>query len=202
MLRKHAVFIGILASALLILVATWVYPGGNWADPQAVGFKWTKNFISNLFQPKAINGADSSSRYWADAGMILLSASFALFFAGYARRIPSPNAKRVTRWAGFAAMVCMVLIVTPLHDLMVALSSTFFLLALFYITVFVWRSRLHLFKFLCTAVLAITYFTLYLYGTAQVEYLAVMQKVTFLSVIGLVLALEYFTKAEDFNPSV
>ena len=189
--------IGLLLSAMLLIVATKVYPGGNWADPQAPGFVWSKNFISNLFQPKAINGADSNSRYWADAGMILLAVSFAVFFIGYADRLPDMKAGKVVKWCTVVAMVTMMLVVTPLHDLMIALSSTFFLVCFFYITVFILKSRLHLFKLLCVAYLGISYYTLYLYGMGRIENLAIMQKVTVVSQILLLLGLQYFTDKES-----
>jgi hypothetical protein len=198
--RKHFVLIGLLLSAILLIIATQVYPGGNWADPQAPGFDWTKNFFSNLFPSKALNGAESNSRYWADAGMVLLACSFAVFFIGYADRLPDLNARRVVKWSAVIATVTMTLVVTPMHDLMVALSSTFFLLCIFYVTVFVLRSRLHLFKVLCVLYMGLSYYTLYLYGMAKIENLAIMQKVTVVSQILLLLGLQYFTKVEDFEP--
>jgi hypothetical protein len=200
MLRRHSVLIGLLASIPLLVIATLVYPGGNWADPQAPGFDWTKNFFSNLFQPKAMNGADSNSRYWADAGMVLMACSFAVFFVGYADRLPDMKARRVVKWSAVVAMVTMMLVVTPLHDLMVALSSTFFLLCFFYITVFILKSRLLLFKVLCVAYLGLSYYTLYLYGMAKIENLAILQKVTVVSQILLLLGLQYFTTEEDLKP--
>ena len=47
--------------------------------------------------------------------------------------------------------------------------------------------------------LLIFYFNLYLYGTSNLEWLPIMQKVTFISTVILILCLEYFTKKEDFD---
>lgn len=199
MLKKYSVLLGITGSLILLMVATAVYPGGSFFDKNSVGFDWTKNFISNLFGSKAINGADNPSRIWAGLGMIFLSMSFATFFIGFSKRIPDRGAARIIKYLGAGGMICTFLIVTPLHDIMVTIASTLFLISIFYITVFVLKSRLHLFKILCIICLLIFYYTLYLYGSGSFTNLPVMQKVTFASVIILVLGLEYFTQKEDFD---
>lgn len=199
MLKKYSVLSGIIIALSLLLIATMVYPGGSLFDKDSIGFNWSENFISNLFAAKAVNGADNPSRIWADVGMIFLAGSFALFFIGFSKKIPVQSAAKIIRYVGAGGMLFTFLIVTPLHDLMVTLSSTLFLLSVFYITVFVIKSRLHLFKILCVVCMLIFYYTLYLYGSGNFAWLPVMQKVTFASVIILVLGLEYFTTKEDFE---
>jgi len=198
-LRKHLVLIGIVISILLLLIATRVYPGGSLFDKNSPGFDWSKNFISNLFAEKAINGLDNPSRIWADAGMIFLSVSFALFFFNFSKKIPIKSAANVVKYIGAGNMVFTFLIVTPLHDIMVTVSGTLFLVNLFYITVFILKSRLLLFKFLCIICLLLYYLTFYLYGSWNLDWLPVMQKITFLSSVFLILGLEYFTRKEDFE---
>ena len=198
MFKKYSVLIGIIISISLILVATMVYPGGSMFDKNSTGFSWKKNFISNLFSAKAINGADNASRIWADAGMIFLSASFALFFVNFSKKIPVKSASRIIKYMGAAGMLFTFLIVTPLHDIMVTISVILFLVSIFYITVFILMSRLHLFKFVCVIGLLIIYYTLYLYGSGNFVYLPITQKITFASKVILILCLEYFTSADDF----
>lgn len=199
MLKRHSVFIGIIAALLLLTIAMMVYPGGSMFDKNSVGFDLTKNFISNLFGEQALNGADNPSRYWADAGMIFLAVSFAMFFIRFSERIPQKSAANVIKYAGAGGMFFTFLIVTPLHDIMVTIASTMFLLSIFYITVFILKSRLHIFKFLCVGCMLIFYYTLYLYGSGNFDSLPIMQKITVISMIMLILALEYFTKKEDFE---
>jgi hypothetical protein len=199
-LKRHSVLIGITISVLLILIATMVYPGGSLFDKDSIGFDWSRNFVSNLFSAKAINGSDNLSRIWADGGMIFLSGSFAIFFIKFSTKIPVKNAANIIKYLGAGGMLFTFLIVTPLHDIMVTIASTLFLVSLFYITVFVFKTRLHLFKFLCVICLLIYYYTLYLYGSGNYILLPIMQKITFASTIILILGLEYFTKKEDFQP--
>lgn len=199
MLKKHLVLIGISASLLLLSIAMMVYPGGSVLDKNSVGFDLTKNFISNLFGAKALNGSENPARYWADAGMIFLAVSFAIFFMRFSEKIPQKSAANIIKYAGAGGMIFTFLIVTPLHDIMVTIASTLFLLSIFYITVFVLKSKLHFFKVLCVIGMLNFYFTLYLFGFGDLIYLPTMQKVTYFSMIILILLLEYFTTKEDFE---
>ncbi|HTE25709.1 hypothetical protein [Flavitalea sp.] len=199
MLKRHSVLIGTTIAISLMLIAIRVYPGGSFSDKDSIGFDWTKNFISNLFDAKAVNGADNSSRVWADAGMIFLSVSFSIFFIEFSKKIPLKGAARVIKCFGAGGMLFSFLIVTPLHNMMVLLAGTMYLVSIFYITAFILKSRLHLLKFLCIICLLIFYYTMFLYGTHNLVLLPIMQKVTFASVIILILILEYFTKKEDFQ---
>lgn len=198
MLKKYSVLIGVIISVFLLAIAISVYPGGSYFDKNSVGFDLTKNFISNLFASTAVNGSDNPSRIWADAGMIFLSVSFAIFFINFSKKIPHKSAANVIKYCGAGNMLFTFLIVTPLHDVMVTISGTFFLVSLFYITVFILKSKLLLFKFACVICMLIFYYTIYLYGSGNWDWLPVMQKTIFISCVLLVLGLEYFTTSEDF----
>lgn len=200
MLKRYSVLIGIVISLSLILIATFNYPGGSLFDKNSIGFNWKSNFISNLFGEKAVNGLDNPARFWASAGMIFLSASFALFFIEFSKKIPNKGAANVIKYCGAMGMVFTFLIATPLHDTMITVASTMFLISIFYITVFVFKSKLHLFKVLCVICLLVFYSTLYLYGSGTfLIFLPIMQKLNFAITIILIVGLEYFTKKEDFE---
>jgi hypothetical protein len=200
MLKKYSVLLGIIISILLLLLATLNYPGGSQFDKTSIGYDWKNNYISNLFSEKAVNGSDNPSRFWAIGGMLFLSASFAIFFIEFSNKITAKGASRAIKYFGAGGMLFTFLIVTPLHNIMITIASTMFLISIFYITIFVFRSRLHLFKFLCIVCLLVFYCTLYLYGSGNyLEFLPVMQKITLAITIILILGLEYFTKKEDFQ---
>ena len=126
-------------------------------DKNSIGFDWTKNFISNLFGAKALNGAENPSRIWAYTGMILLPFSYAIFFINMSKKLPEKNVANILKYGGAANILFMFLIVTPLHDLMLNVSITLFWTCFGFITGFILRSRLHLFKFLCVVCLLIFY---------------------------------------------
>ncbi len=173
--------------------------GGSLLDKNSTGFDWSKNYISNLFAAKAINASENPSRIWALIGMGLHSVGYGIFFINMSKKIAARHAANVLKYIGAANMIFSFLIVTPLHDAMVTISGTLFLMGLFYITVFILKTRLHLLKFSCIICLLIFYYTLYPYGSGNWGLLAIMQKVSFISSMLLVLGIEYFTKKEDFK---
>jgi hypothetical protein len=176
-----------------------VYPGGSLLNENSIDFDWSQNFISNLFAPKAVNGLKNPSMIWAIIGIVFHSIGYGIFFFHMSKKIPEKQATTVLKLIGFANIIFTFLIATPLHDIMVTISSTLFLIGLFYIRFFIFKTKLHLFKFACSICLLIFYYTLYLYGSGNWELLAVMQKITFISSMFLILGLEYFTKEEGFK---
>jgi len=198
MIKKHSVFIGVVLSLILMIIAISIYPGGSMFDKNSIGFDWTKNFISNLFGAKALNGAENPSRIWAYTGMILLPFSYAIFFINMSKKLPEKNVANILKYGGAANILFMFLIVTPLHDLMLNVSITLFWTCFGFITGFILRSRLHLFKFLCVVCLLIFYYSIFLWATNDWDLLPTMQKVNFINSTLLILGLEYFTKQEDF----
>jgi hypothetical protein len=198
MIKKYAVLTGVVISLILMIIATSIYPGGSMFDKNSVGFDWTKNFISNLFATKALNGSENSSRIWACLGMIILPSSYAIFFIHMSKKIPDKNAGNIIKYGGALNILSMALIVTPMHDLMLNISITLFWTCIFIVTVFILKTRLHLFKFLCVVCLVIFYYSIYLWATNDWNLLPIMQKVNFINSTLLILGLEYFTKQEDF----
>ena len=199
MIKKHLVLICLVISMNLMVMATLVYPGGSLLDKNSTGFQWSTNFISNLFAAKAINGLENTSRIWALIGMVFHSVGYGIFFINMSKKISAKHAATILKLIGAANILFTFLIATPLHDLMVTISSTLFLIGLFYITVFILKTKLHLFKFSCIICLLTFYFTLYLYGSGNWGLLAIMQKISFISSMLLVLGLEYYTKQDDFK---
>lgn len=198
MIKKYSVLTGIVISLILILIAISIYPGGTMFDEYSTGFSWTKNFMSNLFGTKALNGAENPSRIWAYAGMILLPFTYAVFFINMSKKIPEKNAASILKYGGVANILATFLTVTPLHDIMLIISTTLFWTCLVIITIFILKTRLHLFKVFCIISLLVFYYSVYLWGISDWSLLPIMQKVNFASSTLLILGLEYFAKQEDF----
>ncbi|MEO6546722.1 MAG: hypothetical protein ABIN94_01935 [Ferruginibacter sp.] len=198
MIKKYLVLIGVALSLTLMLIAISIYPGGSMFDKNAIGFDWSKNFISNLFAARAINGAKNYGRIWAYAGMIILPLTYFIFFVNMSKKLPDRNAGIILQYGGAFNVLMMFLIVTPLHDLMLNMSLTLFWTCIVVITVFILKTKLHLFKLLCIVCLAIFYYSIFLWATNNWALLPIMQKVNFVNSTLLILGLEYFTKHEDF----
>ena len=85
---------------------------------------------------------------------------------------------------------------------MVTVSGILMLISLFYIAIFVFKSRLTLIKILAIIVILLFETCNYLYYTrTRLDLLPVAQKATLLSGLVWILSLQYFTKREDFERS-
>ena len=197
MVKKYSVLICLVISVILIVKATLVYPGGSLLDKNSIGFDWSKNFLSNLFATKAINGSENPGRIWAIIGMAFHSVGYGIFFINMSKKIPSRQWANILKFIGATNILFIFLIATPLHDLG-TISIILTLFGLFTITVFVLKSKLHLLKFCCIICLLTFYCFFSLYGFGYLGLAVIMQKVYIISSMLLVLGLEYFTKHEDF----
>jgi hypothetical protein len=167
-------------------------------DETSIGFSWTKNFMSNLFGTRALNGDENPSRIWAYLGMIVLPFTYAIFFINMSKKIPDKNAANIIKYAGVANVVITFLTVTRWHDIMLIISTSLFWTCLVIITVFILKTRLHLLKLFSIIILLVFYYSVYLWGISDWRLLPIMQKVNFVNSTLLILGLEYFTRQEDF----
>ena len=198
MIKKYSVLICVVTSVILIVIATLAYPGGSLLDKNSLGFDWSKNFISNLFATKAINGSENPGRIWAIIGMAFHSVGYGIFFINMSKKMSSRQGANILKFIGATNIIFIFLIATPLHDLGV-ISIILTLIGLFTITVFILMSKLHLLKFCCIICLLTYYCFFSLFGLGYLGLSVIMQKVYIISSMLLVLGLEYFTKYEDFK---
>ena len=117
MIRKYSVLICVVTSILLIVIASLVYPGGSLQDKNSIGFHWSKNFLSNLFATKAINGSENPGRIWAIIGMAFHSVGYGIFFINMSKKISSGQWANILKTIGATNIIFIFLIATLLHDL-------------------------------------------------------------------------------------
>jgi len=197
-MRKYSVLIGLTISMLLFTIAVLVYPGGTYEDKNAEGFNWTKNYISNLFEATALNGSENSSRTWAYFGVFFYSITCAVFFVNMSRKIPDKGSANVIKYMGILTMPVTLLIATPLHNLMLNISNLLFWTCMGWITVFVFKTRLHFLKVYCIICQLIFFYAVFVHSSSNWDALPIIQKVNTISSLVLIFVLEYFTKREDF----
>jgi hypothetical protein len=199
MLKKYAVLLGITISLALLLLATRYYPGGSQVDKNSIGYDWQNNYLSNLFSERAVNGSANASRPLAVCGMLFLCSSCALFFVELSKKLPSGGSAGIIRYCGAAAMLFAFLAVTPYHDAVITPASALALVSMFYVTVFVFKSKLHWLKVISSICLLVLYGCNYLYYTRSfLSFLPVLQKIALLLIIIWILSLQYLTVASDF----
>ncbi len=195
--KKYSVLICMVISVILIVIASLLYPGGSLLDKNSTGFGWSKNFLSNLFATKAINGSVNPGWIWALTGMAFHSVGYGVFFIHMAGKIQSRQWARILKVIGAVNILFIFLIATPLHDLG-TISIVLTLFGLFAITVFILKTKLHFLKFCCIFCLLTFYIFFFLYGFGYLSLAFIMQKIYTISSMLLVLGLEYFTRVEDF----
>lgn len=197
MVKKYSVLICIAISVIFIVIAALFYSGGSLLDKNSIGFGWSKNFLSNLFAAKAINGSENPGRIWALIGMAFHAVGYGIFFINMSKKIPSKQWAAILKFIGVTNIIFIFLIATPLHDLGV-ISIILTLIGLFTITVFILKTKLHLLKFCCIICLLTYYCFFLLFGLGHLGFAVIMQKVYVISSMLLILGLEYFSKYEDF----
>ncbi len=199
MIKKHILSIGVSISLVLLGVGAMRYPGGSQKDAHSVRYDLSNNYLCNLFNEKAVNGAMNVGRCWAIAGMFCLCLTISAFFYRFSAKISAPVSAGIVKYFGMAAMFFSFFIITSYHDLMTTFSSILGLVSLFYMTVYILKSKILVFKILIVSCLAMLCLENYIYYTHHgLEYLPILQKVSLLIVLGLMLGLDYFTKREDF----
>ncbi len=201
MINKHCISIGIAVSIIFFIIAAAYYPGGSQNDLQWEGYNLRHNYLCHLFNEKALNGAlNMPTRLWAILGMFVLCSTIAVFFHRFSTKISVPTAAKTIKYCGISSMIFAFLVSTPYHDLMTTISSVLALIAIFYMTVFIFKSKLTFFKLLSIGCIAILYLNNYIYYSQQfLAYLPVLQKISFVLVFILILSLDYFTEKEDFQ---
>jgi hypothetical protein len=114
------------------------------------------------------------------------------------KKIPEKNFKNIIKYVGILTMPFTFLIITPLHDLMLNISSFLFWNCIGAITAFILKTELHFLKFYSILCLLIFFYAVYTHASNNWDFLPIIQKVNIISSILLILGLEYFTKKEDF----
>lgn len=130
--------------------------------------------------------------------MVFQSIGYGVFFINMSKKISLTLWKNLLKYIGYANIILIPLIATPFHDLG-TFSIVLTLLGIFIITIFVFKSKLLLLKFLCSICLLAHYCFFFFYGFSYIEFALIMQKIYSISSIVLVIGLEYLTKSADFD---
>ncbi|MFM2285711.1 MAG: hypothetical protein RLZZ543_1208 [Bacteroidota bacterium] len=200
-IKAHLFSILLLIALLLLFTATLFYPGGSQYSATSIGYSWQHNYLSNLFSEVAMNGAPNTARVWATIGMLFFCSSFALFFWEFSSKITDKNASKIIKYSGAFGMLIAFGAATPLHDTAITIAGVLSLLSIFYVSVFVFKSRLLLLKFISAAVLILSYLcNVVYYLRIYVETLPVLQKIALAFIICWMLLLKYQSTSKDFLP--
>jgi hypothetical protein len=132
--RRAAAGLLLCAGAAVVLLGAAIaaYPGGTWLDRRAGGHDFWLNFLCDLTQPVALNGASNAAgAALAQAGMLAIVAGFVPFWLLLPGLFPdAPRLGAAVRASGLVSVVGLLAVpLTPslrlgsLHSAVVLTSS-------------------------------------------------------------------------------
>ena len=191
-MRRHLPAIGILISVLLFILAATYYPGGTAESAGSVGYQWSHNFISTLFQARALNGAVNPARYVAIPAWFIFCVSIGILFWNIAGKGNPRWHKKPIEIGGIGATVYAFLVVTPMHNLLINIALLFLMPAVLAILNLVFVARQM--RLFCVGMIFLTLLLIsgvMYYGNVLYGLLPLAQKLTFAVFIIWLLALHY-----------
>lgn len=173
---------GTFLFVVLYIIATIFYPGGSQADKNAIGFSWTNNYWCNLLNENAINGQPNPAKPIAITGMFVLCVTLTFFWFLFAKHISlDRKLKLLIKVSGTLAMTIAFFLFTNFdHDLVINLASIFGLFATAGIFIGLYKTKwFGLFAFGLVNILLAGLNNYVYYNKELVNYLPVIQKITF-----------------------
>ena len=146
-----------------------------------------------------MNGLENPARPIAISAMIILCSSLALFFFQFAQHfVHSRVWKAIIQISGTLSMIAAVLIFTEFHDIMTTISSIFGVLVVVGVIQTIYKSDLTFFKvsgIVCVLLLGVN--NLIYYSGIFINFLPLIQKITFILVLAWIVGLNL--KMKDKN---
>lgn len=176
---------GIFTFIGLYIYAANLYPGGSQVDLNSVRFDWINNYWCNLMNENGMNGLQNNARPTAISAMIILCGSLLVFFFQFTQHYEKNGIwKAIIRTLGTLSMISAVLIFTKLHDIMTTISSILGVLVVVGIVRAIYKSNLTFYKISGIVCILLLAFNNYVYYSENyIEYLPLIQKITFVLVL-------------------
>lgn len=176
---------GMLLFVVFYAIAAIHYPGGSWASTTQAGFSFRNNYLCDLLDDYAINGAVNSARIYARIALAILCFSILLLWYYMPKLFPvKSNTQNVMRITGVLSMVSTLFLASGVHDIILRIAGVLGVIAMFSSFIELYKARFY--KLLFFGILCLIQFLLnyYVYETEiQLEALPIIQKVTFASCI-------------------
>lgn len=188
---------------VLFVYSATLYPGGSQADLHSTGFDWVNNYWCNLMGRSAMNGKINEAQPFAIVAMVILCIGMTRFFFLFADQLATtPAWRRIIEINGGISMVLAALIFTVMHDTLTIISSFFGFFALLGVTMGIAKSGWRAFQWtglLCLILLGANNFIYY--SEIALVALPLLQKITFLVVLGWVVGLNFKLAKFESDPA-
>lgn len=168
---------------ILYIIAAFLYPGGSGTDKTSSGYNWTENYWCNLLSEKAINGQINTARSIAITAMTILCISLSSFWVLFPALAQLKKKHRLLiQITGIISMITAFLLLSNAdHDMAVNISSSFGFIAMAATIVALHQLKWNKLFLLGLFNIFLIALNNYLYHTAQMTYLPIVQKFSFLS---------------------
>lgn len=181
-----ATLIGMALFVVFYVIAALNYPGGSYVAPSHEGFSLKNNYLCDLLDDQAINGASNSARIYARISLGLLCLSLILFWNRLPKLFDRKNrSQTIMSVAGMLSMLTTLFLASGVHDIIVRIAGVFGMIALILSFIELYRAqyyRLWILGMICMLLFLANY---YIYETGiLLDKLPAIQKVTFISFIG------------------
>ncbi len=170
---------------LLYIFAAIMYPGGSWRVPDASGFSFWNNYLCDLLDHYAINGALNDARYIARIALGFLCGALLLLWYFIPNMFPHTNKNQAIMWiSGMMALGTTFFLSSGTHDVTVRIAGMFGAIA--FIASLIELVRMKYYKLFLLGLLSLVIFGInyFIYETGVfISVLPVLQKFTFLCCI-------------------
>lgn len=193
---------GILLFFVFYLVATQFYPGGSNFNPSEDGFNWQTNYWCELLYEYSKNGHLNAARPYALTAMASLTISVGYFWYSYPPLLPaSEKLSNLVRWTGVISMILSSFIFTNFHDSLIYLSVIAGSIAYVGLIYMLFRSGHSQYGFYGAVCLFLILLNNVIYVIQLgIDYLPIIQKITFLITLSWILSLSVDHKKFQNTP--
>lgn len=166
--------------------STTRYPGGSNADHTTVGFNWLTNYWCDLTGEMAKNGQPNPAAPTATGAMVVLCVSLAVFWLTLPRLFSQPRQLRaLMQYPGVTAMLIAPFVASAYHDAAINLTGILVLPPLLLTLLGLYQGRY--FRLLAAGgicLLLVLLNNVIYRANWHLDWLPVVQKITFLAVLG------------------
>lgn len=176
---------GMLLFLIFYAIAAKHYPGGSMVSPGHPGFDFKNNYLCDLMDGYAINGAVNSSSVYARIAFGLLCLSLMLLWYLIPKLFGTKRSvQKLMRLSGMLSMVTALFLASGIHDLITRISGFFGILALIVLCMELFKEGFRKLAILGVLSLLMILANFYIYESeSALKLLPLLQKITFLSCI-------------------
>lgn len=186
--KSYVLFLPLIGMGLFLIlyvIAAIKYPGGSWEFTDQNGFSLWHNYLCDLLDEYAINGALNSARFFARGALGVLCISLILLWYNLPKLFSVKSNNRNIMWlSGLLSLVFTLFLASGTHDIIVRIAGVFGIIAI--ITAIIELYKIHYYKIMlfglfCLFIFVVNY---YIYESGfNIEQLPLIQKITFISFI-------------------